>query len=97
MFRVAMLSRWHVHATEYAKEFANDPDTHVQAVWDEDRLRGKAWADELSVDWFEDLDQLLSSDSIDAVGVVTPTNLHREVMVKAAKAVSYTHLRAHET
>ena len=86
MFRVAMLSRWHVHADEYAKEFANHPDTHVQAVWDEDRLRGKAWADELSVDWFEDLDQLLSSDSIDAVGVVTPTNLHREVMVKAAKA-----------
>ena len=57
MFRVAMLSRWHVHADEYAKEFANHPDTHVQAVWDEDRLRGEAWADELSVDWFEDLDQ----------------------------------------
>jgi len=85
MLRVAMLSRWHVHADEYAKEFANHPDAHIQAVWDEDPLRGKAWADELSAGWFEDLDQLLSSDSIDAVSVVTPTNLHREVMVKAAK------------
>ncbi|MFP6851691.1 MAG: Gfo/Idh/MocA family oxidoreductase [Pseudomonadales bacterium] len=85
MLRVAMLSRWHVHADEYAKEFANHPDAHIQAVWDEDPLRGKAWADELSAGWFEDLDQLLSSDSIDAVSVVTPTNLHRDVMVKAAK------------
>ena len=86
MLRIAMLSRWHVHADEYAKEFDSHPDAHVQAVWDEDPLRGKAWAAELSARWFEDLDQLLSSDSIDAVSVVTPTNLHRDVMLKAAKA-----------
>ena len=86
MLRVAMLSRWHVHADQYAGEVGANPDADVVAVWDEDPARGTAWAEELAVPFEPDLDALLASDDIDAVCVVTPTNLHRDVMVRAANA-----------
>ena len=86
MLRVAMLSRWHVHANQYAGEIRTNPDADVVAVWDEDGQRGAAWADELAVPFEADLDALLAKDHIDAVCVVTPTNLHRDVMVRAADA-----------
>ena len=86
MLRVAMLSRWHVHANQYAGETRANPDADVVAVWDEDPERGTAWAEELAVPFEADLDGLLANDDIDAVCVVTPTNLHRDVMVCAANA-----------
>ncbi|MDE0444665.1 MAG: Gfo/Idh/MocA family oxidoreductase [Gammaproteobacteria bacterium] len=86
MLRVAMLSRWHVHANQYAGETRANPDADVVAVWDEDGRRGTAWAEELGVPFEADLDVLLASDDIDAVCVVTPTNLHGDVMVRAANA-----------
>ena len=86
MLRVAMLSRWHVHANQYAGETRANPDADVVALWDEDPQRGTAWADELAVPFEADLDALLAKDDIDAVCVVTPTNLHRDVMVRAANA-----------
>ncbi len=86
MLRVAMLSRWHVHANQYATETRANPDADVVAIWDEDHERGADWADELGVPFEADLGRLLASDHIDAVCVVTPTNLHREVMVRAADA-----------
>ena len=86
MLRVAMLSRWHVHANQYAGEIRANDSADVCAVWDEDAARGTAWANELEVPFQADLDTLLASDGIDAVCVVAPTNLHREVIVKAAEA-----------
>ena len=86
MLRVAMLSRWHVHANQYAGETRANPDADVVAVWDENAERGAAWAGELGVRFEADLDALLAGDDVDAVCVVTPTNLHRDVMVRAANA-----------
>ena len=86
MLRVAMLSRWHVHADQYAGEIRANPNADVVAVWDEEPERGQAWAVELAVPCETDLDTLLARSDIDAVCVVTPTNLHRDVMVVAANA-----------
>ena len=86
MLRVAMLSRWHVHANQYAAEFRNHAEADVCAVWDEDPARGEAWAAELEVPFEADLDALLARQDIDAVAVVAPTNMHRDVMVRAADA-----------
>lgn len=86
MIRVAIISYWHVHANEYANNALNHPDTEIAAVWDEDPMRGREAANELGVPFIEDLDELLNNQDIDAVIVTTPTNLHHEVMVKAAKA-----------
>lgn len=84
--KVAMLSGWHVHARGYAQEANSIEGVEVAAVWDEEPERGKAWAEELGVPFYEDLDELLANKEIDAVIVDAPTNMHREVIVKAAKA-----------
>ena len=86
MLRVAMLSRWHVHANQYAQEIQQNANAEVAAVWDEEADRGAAWAQELEVPFQPDLDALLANPDLDAVCVVTPTNRHREVMVSAANA-----------
>ncbi|MBE3101501.1 MAG: Gfo/Idh/MocA family oxidoreductase [Firmicutes bacterium] len=86
MLRIAMLSKWHVHAGDYAKQIMAIENVKITAVWDELPERGRAWADELGVDFEEDLHTLLKRDDVDAVVVVAPTNIHAEVMVAAANA-----------
>ena len=86
MLSVAMLSKWHVHATDYAKEITDHPDLKIKIVWDEVPERGIEWASELGVPFEKDLDKILADSSIDAVVINTPTNLHKQVMVKSAKA-----------
>lgn len=84
--RVAMLSRWHVHANEYANSISQHDNAGLTAIWDEEPARGRKWADELELPFVADLGDLLARDDVDAVCVVTPTNIHREVMVAAADA-----------
>jgi 1,5-anhydro-D-fructose reductase (1,5-anhydro-D-mannitol-forming) len=86
MIRIAMLSGWHVHAKGYAQEANRLPDAQVSAVWDEDARRGQEWANELGVDFEGDLDGVLAREDVDAVIVCTPTDMHREVIIKAARA-----------
>ncbi|MEG0692501.1 MAG: Gfo/Idh/MocA family oxidoreductase, partial [Oscillospiraceae bacterium] len=85
MINIAFLSKWHVHAPDYAKQFGALPYVTIKAVWDEDPTRGKEWADELNCSFESDLDTLLSRDDIDAVCVGTPTSMHKEVICAAAK------------
>ena len=86
MLRFAMISKWHVHASGYAKFIQNQPDACITCVWDEEPARGEAWAKELGVDFEADYDKLLQREDVDAILVCTPTNMHREVMIKAANA-----------
>ena len=55
-------------------------------VWDEIPERGQAWAKELGTAFEPDLDKLLARDDVDAVCIDTPTNMHKDSMIKAAKA-----------
>ncbi|MDF2816022.1 MAG: Gfo/Idh/MocA family oxidoreductase [Paenibacillus sp.] len=86
MIRVAMLSFWHVHAKDYAKQATDHPDTEIVAIWDELPERGRREADQRGLRWYESLDELLQQSDIDAVIVDAPTNIHHEVMIKAANA-----------
>ncbi|TDQ36755.1 Gfo/Idh/MocA family protein [Aureibacillus halotolerans] len=86
MIKVAMLSKWHVHASDYAKQVNEHPELAIKLVWDENADRGRAWADELGVAFVESLDEVLSHPEIDAVVIDTPTSMHREVMLKAIEA-----------
>ena len=86
MIRVAMLSFWHVHAKDYAKQATDHPDTQIVAVWDEMPTRGQEAAQNWGGQFFDDLDALLTQSNIDAVIVDTPTDRHRDVMVAAARA-----------
>ena len=86
MVNVLMLSKWHVHARDYAKTVQSQPDAKITCVWDEDVQRGEAWAQEMGVAFEPDLDKALARDDVDAVIVDTPTTDHPWVMIKAAKA-----------
>jgi 1,5-anhydro-D-fructose reductase (1,5-anhydro-D-mannitol-forming) len=86
MIKVGLLSYWHVHAGDYARQATEHPDTEIAAIWDEDVARGRQKAAELSVPFYDSLDALLAAPDIDAVIVTTPTTSHCQVMVKAAKA-----------
>jgi predicted dehydrogenase len=86
MVKVLMLSKWHVHAAEYARTINAQPDAKVSCVWDEDAERGQKWAAELGVPFEADLDKALARSDVDAVAVDTPTSDHCKVMVAAAKA-----------
>ena len=86
MIRVAVLSFWHVHATDYAREATDHPRTQIIAAWDEDPERGLTRAASLGVQFHEDLSELLARPDLDGVIVTTPTNAHREVIVAAAEA-----------
>ena len=86
MIRIAMLSKWHVHAAGYASQIQKAEDATITCVWDDDAARGQAWAKELSVAFEPDLDHLLAREDVDAVVVDTPTSDHARVMVAAARA-----------
>jgi 1,5-anhydro-D-fructose reductase (1,5-anhydro-D-mannitol-forming) len=86
MIKVAMLSKWHVHAGDYARAVRASGDAEITCVWDADAARGQAWADELGVDFVADLDALLARKDVEAVVVDTPTSDHCRVMVAAANA-----------
>ena len=86
MLNIAMISKWHVHAKMYAKQIESFPNAKITCVWDEDAGRGQAWADELGVPFAPDYDDLLQRNDVDAVVVCSPTDMHPELMIKAADA-----------
>jgi predicted dehydrogenase len=83
---VAVLGFWHVHAGDYARQITEHPDTRLVAVWDDDAERGKSGAESFGVEFVDDLDALLARDDVDAVTITTSTDVHRDIMVKAARA-----------
>lgn len=86
MLRLAILSFWHVHAQDYAREAEEHPETEVVAVWDEVPERGRAEAEKRGARFYENLDELLSRPEIDGVIVTTPTVAHRKVIPAAVQA-----------
>lgn len=84
MINVALLSRWHVHANDYAREAKENKQLNIVQVWDEDDQRGKVWADELEVSFESELEAVLSNPEVDAVIVSAPTNMHKEIIEAAA-------------
>ncbi|GGG19209.1 Gfo/Idh/MocA family protein [Paenibacillus abyssi] len=86
MLSVALLSKWHVHWVDYMNEALQNPDIEIVRIWDEDPVRGEAWAKDLGVRFEEELDRLLADPDIDAVVITTPTNMHRDLIIKAAES-----------
>ncbi|TCO35747.1 putative dehydrogenase [Kribbella steppae] len=82
--KVAVLGFWHVHAGDYSRQAQAHPGTELVGVWDDDVALGQAGAEQFGVPFTQDLDGLLSE--VDAVVITTPTNEHRDIMVKAANA-----------
>lgn len=86
MIKVAMLSKWHVHAQGYAETVLETGLAEITAVWDADAARGAAWAEELGCRYYQDLDLLLADPNVEAVVCDAPTTQHYEVLKKAVLA-----------
>ena len=87
MINIAMLSKWHVHADDYAGQALKMNDkVKISAIWDEDADRGKQWAIELGVEFYPTYQEILALKNIDAIICNTPTTMHREILCAAAKA-----------
>jgi 1,5-anhydro-D-fructose reductase (1,5-anhydro-D-mannitol-forming) len=86
VIRIGILSFWHVHARDYARDAEANPSTQITAVWDEDPERGRREAEARGVRFHADLDAILGAPDVDAVVVTTPTSAHRDVITAAARA-----------
>lgn len=84
--RLALLSFWHVHAADYAREAMEHPDTEIVAVWDELPERGRVEAAARGLAFVDDLDAVLSDPNVDGVIVTTATTAHATVIPAAAGA-----------
>ncbi|WP_181346973.1 Gfo/Idh/MocA family protein [Thalassobacillus sp. CUG 92003] len=85
MLNVALLSKWHVHAGDYAAQAENHPEVAIKVVWDEDVERGRQWAEQLNVSFEQDLEAIWQDDAIDGVIVDTPTRDHTDILLQAAE------------
>ena len=86
MLKVAMLSKWHVHAEGYARDLLATGKVQITCIWDEKPERGAEWAQRLGVDFEADIDKLLAREDVDAVCCDAPTTMHTEILIKAAEA-----------
>ncbi len=86
MINVALAGTWHVHFRGYADSLAKNQKCRITALWDNDEEKGKAAAEKYGCDFESDYDKLLAREDVDAVMVCTSTDLHKEVITKAALA-----------
>lgn len=85
MIRLALLSNWHVHAADYARDAAAHPGAELACVWDEDPERGRAAADSFGVRFEPDLRLVMADPRIDGVIVTSATAAHGRLMPEAAR------------
>src|SRR5258707_12323045 len=90
MIRVAMISFWHVHARDYARQATEHPETEIVAVWDELAERGRVEAEKLGARLYSSLDELRAQPAIDGGIIDTPTRLHPQVISGAAASDKHT-------
>ncbi len=84
--KIALISAWHVHAGDYFRRIQERTDAQITAVWDEEPSRGKQYAAKAGAAFYESYDELLENAGVDAVLITSPTSMHPELMIKAAKA-----------
>lgn len=72
----------------HARNFMNKvPGAHMAAVIDVVEDAAKAAAQELGINtWYTDYRDILKNDDVDAVVVVSPTNLHKQIVIDCANA-----------
>lgn len=72
----------------HARNFMNKvPGAHMAAVVDVVEDAAKAAAQELGINtWYTDYRDILKNDDVDAVVVVSPTNLHKQIVIDCSNA-----------
>jgi len=86
MLKIGLVGAWHVHFDGYAKEAQNHEGCVITRLWESDEAAGRAAAEKYGCEYFSDYGAFLAGDEVDAVIVSSATNLHPELMIKAARA-----------
>ena len=86
MINTALIGTWHVHFDGYAREAAANGNCKFTALWDPCEEAGKKAAEKYNCEFVNDYDTLLARRDVDAVMVCTSTDLHKDVIIKAANA-----------
>ena len=84
--QVAGVGGWHSHAHDFVNRVLQYSDCHVSSVWDNDPVRGKAWAQEANCRFEPDYNRLLEDKELDAVMITCETTMHADMIIKAANA-----------
>ena len=86
MMKVASVSFWHLHGTDYARDAQAHPELDLVSLWDEDPERGMAGAAQHDIPFVADLDDILGDAEIDGVIVCNPTAEHLDVVLRCIRA-----------
>ena len=86
MINIALVGTWHVHFDGYAHEALTNGNCRFTALWDPDKEAGAKAAEKYNCEFESDYDTLLARQDVDAVMVCTSTDLHKDVIIKAANA-----------
>ncbi|NYE04480.1 putative dehydrogenase [Bacillus niacini] len=86
--RLALVGAWHVHTKMFIEKIAKQSAGKVEwvAVWDHDAERGNKYAEMLGVPYESDYQNILDNENIDAVMIEAETNLHKDLIIRAANA-----------
>lgn len=84
--RVALLSFWHVHAKDYAREALAHPETELALIWDEDPVRGQAEAEARGIPFVADLEAIWNNPNIEAIILTSATSEHHRLLTQATNA-----------
>ncbi len=86
--RLALVGAWHTHTSGFLNRIAQMNPGQVEwiAVWDNDPARGKQFAERLKVPYEPDYQKILDNPNVDAVMIEAQTNLHMDLIIRAANA-----------
>lgn len=86
MTTIAFAGVAHIHTPGYVKMLKELPEIKVKYIWDHHKSRAEKCASELNSIAVNSLNEILEDNSVDAIAVVSETNLHKEIVCAATKA-----------
>jgi predicted dehydrogenase len=86
--RLALVGAWHVHTGGFINRInqLNADQVEWVVVWDQDATRGRQFADRLGVPFEPDYQKVLDNPAVEAVMIEAETNLHLDLIIRAAGA-----------
>jgi predicted dehydrogenase len=86
--RLALVGAWHVHTSGFLNRITQMNPGQVEwiVVWDQDATRGRQFAERLGVPFQPDYQKVLDDPRVDAVMIEAETNLHLDLILRAARA-----------
>lgn len=89
--KLACAGGWHSHAKDFPHRITQrGGDDHLcyqyVGIWDDDIKRGRIWAEELGVSFYESFEELLAIPGLDGVLITCGTTKHTKLILQACEA-----------